>query len=411
MIRRLAALLLLLASPAAAQDTTEAPPDFDPAELLGARATGPNYTVAAPVRSDGLLRLYTLETPYGRFAVSGDGMLETRLAELAALARLEGLNEQQVFVDGLKEAAEAPVDFVKGAIDDPAAAARDTISGVGRLFGRVRTGVEKALAGQGGDPGRVAADVLGRAKARRELAVGLGVDPYTDFPPLDAKLDQVAMVSAAGSLTVGGALALVPGGAAAAAGGLRVAGDLSQMVLSSTATELDQATRQRLAALAVERPVIDAFLANTRFTPVDRAIMAGLLEDLKGVGGRDWFLSRAAAARTPDEAHFQIRHAALAADYHARVAPLAGFVGIGGLPFLQRQDRRILALFPLDALAWTDRAAGALTAIDADLKKFGVADGVELRITGTATPTAKAMLIASGWSVTEDVEMPAGAVR
>lgn len=411
MVHRLVAALLLLALPAAAQDTTEAPPDFDPATLLGARAKGENYTVASPVKSDGLLRLYALETPYGRFEAAGDGMLETRLAELDALARLETLDEQQVFVDGLKKAAQAPVDFVKGAIDDPAAAARDTISGVGKLFGRVRTGVEKALAGQGGDPGQVAADVLGRAKARRELAVGLGVDPYTDFPPLDVKLDQVAMVSAAGGLTVGGALALVPGGAAAAASGLRVADNLSQMVVGSTATELDQATRQRLAALGIGGAVADAFMSNPRFTPVDRAIMAGLLEKMEGLGGRDWFLSRAAAARTPDEAHFQLRHAALVADYHAEVAPLSGFVGIGGLPMVQRTDRRIVALFPLDALAWTERAAGGLKAIDADLEKYGVTDGVELRITGTATPTAKAMLIADGWAVTEGVKLPPGPVR
>ena len=50
----------------------ETPRSSDPVKILGARAAGPDYRVEAPVHSDGLLRIYTLNTTYGKFYVSGD---------------------------------------------------------------------------------------------------------------------------------------------------------------------------------------------------------------------------------------------------------------------------------------------------------------------------------------------------
>ena len=48
------------------------------------------------MRSDGLLRIYTLTTPYGEFTVHGDQMLRMRVNELAALHELEKIANSEV---------------------------------------------------------------------------------------------------------------------------------------------------------------------------------------------------------------------------------------------------------------------------------------------------------------------------
>jgi len=101
------------------------------------------------VQSDGLLRIYDIETPFGHLRAEGDAMLQIRLDELLAITALEQIEGTKQFADSLKAAAAQPLDFVGDAIEDPAGAVKGTISGAGRLFrraapafaisGRVRT--------------------------------------------------------------------------------------------------------------------------------------------------------------------------------------------------------------------------------------------------------------------------------
>jgi hypothetical protein len=67
----------------------ETPAPMSAATILGADVKGPNWTVAESVRSDGFVRLYTVETPYGSFQVNGQRRMEQRLNELRALSALE----------------------------------------------------------------------------------------------------------------------------------------------------------------------------------------------------------------------------------------------------------------------------------------------------------------------------------
>jgi hypothetical protein len=100
----------------------EAPETYDPTVLLAEQAIGANYRVGDPVRSDGFLRIYMLETPDGQYRVEGDFFLEMRLKELAAIRALESAEDTETFQNSLQQALKSPVDFVGDAIDDPSAA-------------------------------------------------------------------------------------------------------------------------------------------------------------------------------------------------------------------------------------------------------------------------------------------------
>jgi len=376
----------------------EQPPIADAATLLGAPAAGSNFRVANPVQSDGLLHIYDIETPYGPLRVEGDSVLQVRLSELAAITALEKLEATKQFADGLKAAAARPVDFVGDAIDDPVGTLKGTVSGVGRLFKRTASGVRNI--GKGQD--NVADSLLGVSAAKREIALNLGVDPYTDFKPLADHLERAARAAALGGLTVRGALALIPGGAVAAVSSVSTMSSVADLVRSRTPSELRDINRTRLESAGVSTSTIDLFLDNQAYTPTDQTIFAEAISSLGPIGHVELFVARAAAAGSRDIAIFRRRRAELLSRYNTTVTPLQDFVLVLGIPLTSTKDGRMIALFPFDLVAWTDLIGGLVEAAASELKSDVP---VELVITGSATPLARSQLRQLGWTLTEGVRL------
>ncbi len=93
-LRALAPMALLLAQTAAAPaQSVEQPPSFNAAQLPGIKRVGENYTIRTPVKSDGILRIYVLATPYGD--IHGAGRRDGAHAhQRAACAGAAGESEQ-----------------------------------------------------------------------------------------------------------------------------------------------------------------------------------------------------------------------------------------------------------------------------------------------------------------------------
>ena len=113
-------------------------------------------------------------------------------------------------MQSLGRSATAPIRYGANLIVNPVGTVKNSLSGVANMFDRAGA----SLSDPNADRASTADSLLGVDDARRELAVSLGVDPYTNFPPLAQKLTDVASATAAGGLTVKAALAVIPGGAA-----------------------------------------------------------------------------------------------------------------------------------------------------------------------------------------------------
>jgi hypothetical protein len=77
------------ARPATAPAALEVPKPAASAKFLGGALTGSNYTVRPTTRSDGIMRLFEVDTPYGAFQFDGVEFTRMRLRELEATAALE----------------------------------------------------------------------------------------------------------------------------------------------------------------------------------------------------------------------------------------------------------------------------------------------------------------------------------
>ncbi len=392
-------------APTALAQLFERPPSFEIGKVRGFWPSGDNYSINNPVRSDGLLRVYTLTTPYGEFVVHGDQMLRMRVNELAVLFELEKIANSDSYGKALVDAGLSPLRYTGRLITDPGKTVGDTFQGIGAMFGRITADIANA----GKTPGDPIAGLLGVTDQKRKLATKFGVDPYTDFPPLDARLSRLAEAAAAGGLTVSAAMLAVPAttvgiivsniGTASTIEGVRI----DELARDQTAAQIFDINRQQMLAMGAEYDLIEPLLVNRNYTPIDMAVLVAALANMPGVEDRTVFLERAAKIDARSLAYFMRRHAEMLKNHQSRGAGFARFVSLGGYPFAITRGGRIVGVMPIDALAWTSTVASVLRDSAADARKLGLSGPVELRITGTATPLAKKELQALGWRVVENV--------
>lgn len=375
---------------------SEPAPNFDPNRIPGIKAKGANYSIVNPVRSDGFLRVYRVKSPYGDFGVTSDAMMHVRQRELAAILELDKLNTSDAFNKALVEAGVAPIKFAGNLIINPIQTIGNTLGGIGNAMGQFGSGMANAGKSQDAPLGGLGAD-----QKRRELAAKLGVDPYTDFEPLAVRMQKLSEAAAAGGLVVSGAMMAIPGAVGIVVSNVATGGKVSEMMRDYSAAQLMDINRQKLAAMGIERPAIEQLVTNRAYTPLDMTSMIASLETIN-VEGRADFLHRAAAVNSREAAYFNRRYAELIADYHAKTGQIASFVSLGEFPFNQTRSGSITAVWPVDALSWTDGTAKAMGRVNDAVKRSGFPGRPELRITGQATGTAKERMRGMGWTVVEN---------
>lgn len=369
----------------------EDPPVTTAAAVLGAQATGPNYRVDPEVRSDGLLQLFILHTNFGTFEVAGQDLMRERIRELAALRKLNAMSESDVFLKSLGQTAAAPLRFGADLLTAPGATLRKSASGVANMFDRIGT----AVTNEKSNRDNVVGSVLGVESAKRALAVQLGVDPYTDFQPLATKLTDVATASALGGLSMKALMMAIPGGAGVVVSSGSTVDTIRNTLAEKTAAQVVQQVLGTLSKVGVAPALAQRFVQNRNYTPTDLLVIATALQSMK-VSGASIFIARAADADTREEAYFQRRRALLLTENAASLG-IGSFVSFGGFPLNKLKDGRILALFPLDEVAWTPRVAAAFNKVSPAVTASGTT--AVLGIRGALTPTARDEITRAGWTI------------
>ena len=363
--------------------------------VLGAAASGSNYRVREPVTTDGLLRIYTVETQYGTFTVYGDAMLLQRRRELAALAALDKQSHSKAFENALIRAGTAPIELAGDLITKPGATVKRTLSGIGEVFGRVTSGV--ANAGKG--PDSTINSALGVSAAKRKIAADLGIDPYTDFVPLAQRLDEFARASALGGLAVKAGISFIPGAAGTALSATSTMHGLGSLVRDKTPAQLLDINRARLSKLGVPRAPIDRFLSNAQYTPADQTVISGALQQLRGVKDLGLYVDRLAQANRRDLAVFMRTRTEMIAAYQQRTGAIVRIVSVRGIPLTAQRDGSIMFLGPLDTVSWNALVSKTFAAVTPAIRKTGSKGELVLSITGEATPLSQRKLKQLGWSI------------
>ncbi len=370
----------------------EMPHARNPEVYLGGLAQGSNYTVVGSVRSDGFMHTYSVQTPYGNFRVVGDDLMKQRIQELRALDALEKMSQSDVFAKSFGQAVTAPIRFGADLIMKPGQTIAQSFSGVANMFDQVGT----SMANPDSSRDTLAGSALGVDAARRQFAVALNVDPYTDFEPLAQKLTDIASAAALGGLSVRVALAAIPGGAGMAVSATSGAQSAQDTLRDKTSTQIVQEVRTTLRGLNVPANLISRFVDNRIYTPADLLIIARALSQLNA-RNTAVFIERAAEARTRDVAYFQRRRAELLA---SSTHSITEFVRVAGFPLNGITTGSIVAIFPLDELAWTSISERAFKAATEEIRRRPGTQGAPILATnGIISADAKEELGKLGWRI------------
>jgi hypothetical protein len=342
---------------------------------------GPHHVVEDAVTSDGLLRIYTITSDFGRFEARGEDVLRMRIREIEALAILRDASRSPAYEEAARVAGPSP--FVSG---------RKLGDGPLDLRSPRGTGDALPLSGSGG------ADFLGQLvefhASKRKLARVLRVDPYSSNAPLQRALDQYAWVVLAGG-------APLPSPAAPAGEAAPPNARLDGMLRDYSAEDLEKFNRIELAVMGVPEALREAFIHNPSYSTSQETVLVEALAALEGTEERAAFIEAAVAAESEDEALGYRSMAQMMRSYAGSGDGLARIVRVEGGIAARTASGELVVPVRADHALWTQRVEAFAESIARE--SGGDPDVARARIvfSGSVSPDAREGLERLGLAVGE----------
>lgn len=343
---------------------------------------GPHHVVEDAVASDGLLRIYTLDSDFGRFEARGEDVLRILVREVEALAVLREASRSPAFEEAEHLAGPSP--FVSG---------RKLGDGPLDLRSPGAAGGAPLLPGPGG------ADFLGQLvefhAGKRKLAHILGVDPYSSNGVLQSALDRHAWVVLAGG-------APLPSPAAVEGGAAPADARLDGMLRDYSAEDLEKFNRIELAVMGVPEELREAFIRNPAYSTSQETVLVDALAALEGTDERAAFIEAAVEADSEDAARAYRSMAQMMRSYAGSADGLDRFVRVEGGVAARTGSGELVVPVRADHALWTRRVEAFAEAIAREAGGDPEVARARIVFSGSVSPSAREGLESLGLAVGEE---------
>jgi hypothetical protein len=391
---------------AAARLTTyEKPPVIRASALLPQdMLAGALFHVDENVPTDGYMAHFTLTSDQGTFDAAGQDLLKIRIAELPAIRHLDSMSKTKEFIKAAGKAASKPVRSAVNMVENPVATVKGIPSGLSRFFERVATGAEsiasaatnsESSAGQkvtdsASRVGDATVTALGFEESRRQLAKGLGVDPYTTNPVLSQKLTDTAWIAFSGKLGVNTVVSVfVP--VSIAISGTTITNDL---VYDTPKADLVISNRKRMMEMGVSEELADTLINNRWYSLTVLTSLVTGLESLAGVAGRPDVLTLATLVESEEAARFVASSVQMLARLNGVDVALKEVAARGTVVGIAR-DGAIVVPAPVDYVSWIPQIARIASRPDLRASRR------EIRLTGKISTAARHGFTSMGWAIVD----------
>ena len=382
----------------------ELPTNTKASEILPADCiSGPYHRIKDTVVSYGYMYRYTVVSDLDVFEATGNGALRKLLREIPAIASLRKVSETEAFAKSLGKAALKPLKLGEGLITDPV----DTVSGIPKgVYHFFSYAYTSATGKRNPAEDSQVEQLLAFSSYKRQYAYQLGVDVYSSNPVLQKELNRVAWASVAASLSFSAAM-MPLGVAGMVVSYSRLGQQINEIVKDEPPSRLRQRNEKGLLEMGISKDATKRFLDHPNFTPRQDTVIVTSLSALKRTKGREDFVRFILAANDEESANFVMNIAETMKGYHETVSPIQEIKVTSGLVFAKAQNGSVLIPFPVDHFFWTEQADEFVRNSVRTQKSSGKpwpAGGVNLWVTGTASPLAKKTLEDLGIKVTEGVD-------
>jgi hypothetical protein len=395
MTKYIALLLLapfsLLGQSGSTPANTEEPPILIAKEILKPDfLAGDGFKVQDEVPTSTGRNRYLIISDYGEFEADGNIMLDRRIREIAAIRKLKEVSRTDAYKNALKVAVASPLVVAKDVVTQPVSTITGIPKGLFKFANRMGQTVKEKTQGRQRTEyeDSNAANLVGFSKAKRVVAIQLGVDPYSSNETLQRELNGITWATYAGKMTFSLATMPIGGVAGMALTGTGLTNAFNKTLVDLAPTDLRSRNLKALLAMGCDRAVANRFNNSTAFSPSVQTAIVMNLESLNGVANRAAFVDLAGSQATDEgDALFFLGTSRVISELNAK-KPLARLQKVGRLPVAVQKDGRAIVAIQWDYAAWTPNAANFV-----DLFKksdFGKKpSGVTIAISGNASPLAQ----------------------
>src|SRR5208282_750563 len=369
----------------------EALPTLNASDILQPQyCQGPNFTVRNPVPTYSGSNHYTIDSDFGVFEADGNAMLMRRVAEINAIAKLQAMSQTREFTEAAKQAAEAPLQVAQDLVTNPVSTISSVPKGIWGFFNQAREPVKQVAEGNQSTAGagNAVENMTGFSKTKRDLAIKLGVDPYSKNEVFQKELNKVAWPAFLGKFAVNLGMGAVGGPALSA---INWTGTLTDSLRNKSPAQLHQMNLDLLMNnMGVSRATADAFLNNNAFSPTTQTVLVAALGQLGNISGQAEFIRQAATSQDEHDAIAFQQSAQLMANLN-KSTPVARITHLKGLTLCQTNEGTVVVPIQWDYAAWTPMTERFITALKAQ-KFTNPVSGYAVILTGVVSPvTAQAL--------------------
>ena len=366
--------------------------------LLPQYFQGPNFTVRNPVPTYSGSNHYTIDSDFGVFEADGNAMLMRRVAEINAIAKLQAMSQTKEFTQAAKQAAEVPLNVARDLVTNPVSTVSSVPKGIWGFLNQAGQAVKEVAEGHQSTAaeGNAVENITGFSKTKRDLAIKLGVDPYSTNEVFQSELNKVAWPAFLGKFTVNLGMAAVGGVALSAANWTNT---LTDTLRDKSPTELHLMNLGLLMnSMGVSRSTADAFLNNNAISPTTQTILVAALAQLGNIPGQAAFIRQASTSQDEHDAIAYQQSVQLMANLN-NTTPVARITHLKGLTVCQTNNGTVVVPIQWDYVAWTPMTERFITALKAQNFTNPVS-GYSVIVTGVVSPLTAQVLAAGGVNVT-----------
>jgi hypothetical protein len=378
----------------------EKPPVFQASHILPAKQLkSPYHSVGAKVTNDGQMNHYTVKSKFGTVKADSSAELKIRVDEMKALSAMERVSNSDQFTRQVKQGGKNVVSGAKALVTRPVDTVKGVFTGIGTLAGRAGDALM-------GDPpsdaeGSRMENAIGFSSTKRDYAAEFHVDPYSTNPLLQKRLEEISWYGYSGKIAASAVSAVIPGGVGAFVSVAKSSDWLEGIPVQTPPSELRKANREKLSGMGVSPDIIDLFLGNPVYSPVQQTKLVQELGRMNGTADRGNFVKFAVLARNSNVAFFRAGQAEMYANLN-KVTPVERFVVVGTNTTARVANGTIVFCFPLDYLSWTEGNAKLSESLNRQASTLPDVRGKEIRIAGGISQQARKGLEELGWKVLDN---------
>jgi hypothetical protein len=386
-------------SPATATDFEELP-ELKASDILKPEYLhGAHHTVREVVPTSSGSNQFVIDSDFGVFDADGNEMLLRRVKEVYAIAQLNDISRTDQFKDSLLAAAKGPYNAAKNIVKDPVNAVSNVPKGVMKFMGRAGESIKNIGKKKESDPadGNRLEQTIGYSKKKREIAVSMGIDPYSTNPVLQKQLNDIAWASWAGGFSFSAATLPIGGAAGIALTATNVTDSCNKIIQEKPPADLKQINRTALRGMGATSTDTERFLSNTAFSPSQQTAFVFNLKSLENVANRGAIV-RSAAEKSSSEtdALFCVQTSMLLGQMHGNEHPLARIAMINDFPVGIAKDGTVVVALQWDYAAWTPGAAAFAAEAQHQASQSGQHKHVFVGISGEMSPRLQQELRSRG---------------